>query len=222
MKFIVVGYYTPDTFYEAHARLFANSMKRFDIPYYLEAVPDQGGWILNCGYKPTFILKMMKKFSECNIVYVDCDAEFGQYPVLFEELECNIAIHHFDRRNHPGIKRECYEVLSGTIFLKNVTAVYKLVEKWEAECKRRPGIWDQKALEKVLDGDFYNLPPEYCVICNIMRHIKKPIIVHYQASRIVRENKMNIYKCSMSRDVVAGSFPRLLPALNSSTRPDSL
>ncbi len=221
MKFIVVGYYTRNTFYEDHARIFAASMERLHIPYYLEAIDDLGGWVLNCGYKPSFIVRMMEKFPDCNIVYNDVDAEFLAYPKLFEELDCNFAVHNFDRRNHPKITVEAYEILSGTIFLKNCPAVLELVKKWEAECKRRPGVWDQRCLEKVLGKDFYNLPEAYCVIYNLMWHVKNPVVVHYQASRVVRANRGNLKKCVMNQDVVSGSFPKAFASSNSSTRPDS-
>lgn len=221
MKFIVVGYFTPNTFYEDHARIFAESLKRVGVQYHLEAVEDLGGWVLNCGYKPTFIKRMMEKFPDCNIVYNDVDSEFLCYPELFEDLDCNIGVHYFDRRNHPRITVEAYEILSGTIFLKNVPEVRALVERWEAECKRRPGMWDQKCLEKVLGKDFYNLPAAYCVIYNLMRHVENPVIVHYQASRVVRANRGNLKKCVMNQDRVSGSFPKAFAGPNSSTLPDS-
>lgn len=221
MKFIVIGYYTRNTFYEDHSQVFAKSMDRLDIPYYLEAIDDLGGWILNCGYKPTFIKRMMKKFPDCNIVYVDVDAEFLAYPELFDELDCDVAVHYFDRRNHPKITVEAYEVLSGTIFLKNVKSVFEMVERWESECRRRPGVWDQRSLEKILHGDFYHLPAEYCKIFNLMPRIKNVVIVHYQASRTVRANRGNLKKCVMNQDVVSGSFPKAFAGSNSSTRPDS-
>ena len=61
MKFITVGYYTRNTFYENHADIFIKSMKRLAIPYYVEAIDDLGGWYKNVNYKPTFIKRMMKK-----------------------------------------------------------------------------------------------------------------------------------------------------------------
>ncbi len=208
MNFIVIGYYTRNTFYEDHAQIFVKSMELFNVPYYVEAIDDLGGWYKNVNYKPTFIKKMMQKFSDCNIVYVDVDAEFLAYPKLFEELDCNIAVHYFDRRNHPRVEKEAYEVLSGTIFLKNCWQVYELVEKWEAECKRNPRVWDQRSLEKILQGDFYHLPAEYCKIFNLMPHIKYPVIVHYQASRRIRKNKGKIPKKGFHPEAVPGSFPK--------------
>ena len=76
--------------------------------------------------------------------------------------------------------------------MRNTDETYKLVESWEERCRKRPHQWDQKSLEQVLDGNFYNLPEEYCKIYNIRYPVNKPIIVHYQASRTVRRNSYRI------------------------------
>ena len=96
MKFIVVGYYTRNTFYEDHAQIFVKSMQLFNVPYYVEAIDNLGSWVLNCTYKPIFIKRMMEKFPDCSIVYVDVDAECLSYPELFHDLDYVIAVHYFE------------------------------------------------------------------------------------------------------------------------------
>lgn len=189
MKFIVVGYYTKDPLYEGHALMLAKSLERLGITFHLEAIDSLGTWHKNTGYKPTFIKRMMRKFPNYNIVYNDVDAEFLVYPKLFEELDCNLAVHKFDRRHHRQVKQESYEILSGTIFLKNCPEVFELVGKWEAECEKRPMVWDQKSLEKIIGDQFYDLPPQYCKIFDVMKRVKNAVIVHYQASREFRKRK---------------------------------
>lgn len=213
MKFIVVGYFTRGTFYEDMARAFVSSLKEHKILYYVEGVENLGSWYKNINYKPTFIKRMMEKFPEYNIVYVDCDAKFSAYPELFEEIEDNIAVHLFDKSLHKRKSCKGFEILSGTIFFKNVEEVYKLVEKWEQRCKHKPNQWDQKSLEEVLGEDFFILPPEYCKIFDVMSHIKNPVITHFQASRQVRRNKMKIKKCVMQE-----SLPQVLSNRLSSKR----
>jgi len=190
-NFIVIGYYTKNTFYENHSKVLIKSLEKYNILYHIEEVENLGNWFKNVNYKPTFVKKMMKKFPEMNIVYVDCDAEFFGYPELFDKIEENIAVHLFDRsRFHKKLKG--LEVLSGTIFLKNNEETYSLVERWEEECKRNPHKWDQKSLEKILNGKFYHLPEEYCQIHYTRYKTKNPIIVHYQASKRIRKNKGKI------------------------------
>ena len=202
MKFIVVGYYSKDELYTNYAQRFIDSMEKFNILHYLEAIDSLGNWHKNTGYKPTFIKRMMKKFPNFNIVYNDVDAEFEAYPELFNELDCGIAVYNFDRRHHRNIKQESYEILSGTIFLKNVSSVFELVEKWEEECKKRPMVWDQKSLEKILQGNFYNLPPQYCTIFDVMKKVKNRVVVHYQASREMRKRKnLRVVSGALSKEV---------------------
>lgn len=178
-----------DTLYEIFAKTFIESLKEFDIPYYVEAIDSLGSWYKNTHYKPTFIKKMLRKFPDVNIVYVDCDAVFFAYPNLFEELDCNIAIHLFDRTRYKKNRVTGFEILSGTIFLKNNEEIYELMERWEKECEKNPYVWDQRSLQKILGDNFYNLPPQYCEIFDMEDKVESPIIVHYQASRLVRKNK---------------------------------
>ncbi len=189
--FIVCAYYTVDTMYEQLVVRLKNSLEKFNIPNHIQPITNLGDWHLNTSYKPTFLLEMLNKFPGRDIIYIDADAEFMAYPKLFEHLGCKIGVHYFDRSYH-GRRQTGFEVLSGTIFLKNCDQVKEMVHKWEKECTRRPYTWDQKSLEKVLSGNFLNLPEEYCTIFDTMKHVKEPVVVHYQASRTVRENKGNL------------------------------
>ena len=183
---IVIGYYTRNTLYENKAKEFIESLESYKIPYYVEAIDNLGSWHKNTAYKPTFIKRMMEKFAGEDIIYVDCDAKFFAYPKLFDDLDCDIAVYELDRSCYRG--GHGTEVLSGTIFLRNNLRVLKLVEEWERKCQKSSLVVDQKHLEKVLAGNFYKLPPQYCKIFDTMRHVENQVIVHYQASRIIRRN----------------------------------
>lgn len=187
MEFLVVGYYTANTVYEKYAKQFVKSLRRFHIPHYVERVESLGGWIKNICFKPTFVKTMLKKFPDKNIVYVDVDAEFFGHPVLFDSLDCTIAVYEYDGADYHK-KNWKPEVLSGTIFFKNNEKALEIVEEWERRCKRKR-IWDQKHLQDILNGNFEHLPPEYCKIFDRQNHIGNPIIVHYQCSREVKKNK---------------------------------
>ena len=188
MSFIVVAYYTVDTIYEMHVERLKESLLKFNIPHHVVGIENRGDWYKNTCYKPTFIKEMMEKFPGLDIVYVDADARFKAYPQLFEELKCDVAVHNFDRRHHKTKGVSGFEILSGTIFFRNCPEVMYIVYRWETECAKRPRVWDQKSLARVI-GDYHNLPEEYCTIFDTMRHVKEPVIVHYQASRQVRKNK---------------------------------
>lgn len=188
MNFIIVAYYTRDTIYEQQARRLAESLNKFKVPYDIWAVDNQGTWLKNTGYKPTFIKQMLNKHKPTNIVYVDADAEFKKYPILFETFEGDIGVYVFDRSEYKRSKGGI-EVLSGTIFLKNNDRVLDIVEQWEAYHKMHITQWDQKSLEHVLKGDYSLLPGEYCKIFDRMSKVIDPVIVHYQASRLIRRQR---------------------------------
>jgi len=210
--FIIVGYFTKGTFYEEHTQTLVESLELYDIPYYIEGIESLGDWYKNVNYKPTFIKRMMEKFPDCNIVYVDCDAKLFGWPKLFGEIEANIAVHLFDK-SHFNKSLQGFEVLSGTIFLSNTDETYELVKSWEKLCKEKPHQFDQKSLEKILNGNFYNLPEAYCMICNILKPAAKAIIVHYQASRKIRRNGGKILK-----SILREPLPQVLSKRTSTTK----
>lgn len=186
---IIVSYYTLNTLYEDLAKCLIKSLERYETLHYVEGVPNLNDWSKNTNYKPSFLLNMLKKFPNKSVIWVDCDAELLRYPTLFDWLDCDVAAHEFDRRLYQSRRKNCpKELLSGTLFLRNNERVWNLVEKWKQECEKSPRVWDQKSLEKVLNGDYRRLPAAYCQIHRVMRVVKNPVIVHYQASRRVRKN----------------------------------
>lgn len=189
--FIIVGYYSGDTIYEDKATHLLKSLEKYNIPYHLQRIEDRGGWYANTCYKPTFLVEMIQKFPEHNIVYVDVDAEFMMFPELFYTFEGDIGVYLFDRSCYSKSEHG-FEILSGTIFLRNNLYVSQLLKAWEKECVNNPSVWDQKSLQKVIGDNYTKLPGEYCKIFDRMEWITKPVIVHYQASREVRKNKMRI------------------------------
>jgi len=191
MSYLIVSYYTHNTIYEGKAQKFVQSLQKFNIPYHVEGIESLGNWQKNTGYKPTFVKNMLLKFPETNIVWVDCDAEFFAYPILFDNLSCDVAAYVYDGKEYN--KADWIpELLSGTVYFRNSPKVFAIVEQWEKLCKEQPKIWDQKHLEAVLKKDFELLPGEYCKIMDKMKYIKSPIIVHYQASRTVRIHNGNL------------------------------
>ena len=190
MSYIIVAYFTTDSLYTEAAKQCIKSLQKFNLSYEITPIENQGGWYKNVQYKPTFLKSKLEKFYPRSLVYIDIDAVVCREPVLFEELEnldIDIAVHLLDhskrrRKNLP------FEMLSGTIFLKNNDSVRIIVDEWIKECQKDPKVWDQKALAKVLKNkNFHILPEEYCMIFDYMRDVANPVIKHYQASRQSRD-----------------------------------
>jgi len=160
----------------------------------MKPIQHLGSWQENTRYKPKFILEMLNKYPEYSVVYTDADSEFLKYPMLFnllEEKQIDIAAYLLDHSKYKRQKPP--ELLSGTIFFGNTAKSHQIVEQWRMVCNMFPEMWDQSALHRVIQDDFYHLPPEYCKIFDYMKDVIDPIIVHYQASRIARrrEKKLN-------------------------------
>lgn len=195
-NYIIIAYYTIGTPYEGSANSLRESLRKLAVPHYIQGVPNLGTWHKNTNYKPTFVKEMLNKFKPLSVIYVDCDAIFYRKPVLFESMasdpSVNVGVHLFDRSCYKFQGDQRWEVLSGTIFFKNNDTVMKMVERWEKECRDNPKTFDQKSLEKVLNGNFTQLPAEYCKIFDRHPQIKDPVIVHYQASRKVRRKEWDV------------------------------
>jgi hypothetical protein len=192
MSFVVVGYFTTDTLYEQEAARMIKSLRQHEIPYYIEPVENLGDWFKNTQFKPFFLRQMVDRFKPKSLVYIDVDAEFLAYPALFDELDArpdvHIGVHLLDhaKRGRPHAR---FEMLSGTIFLKNDDVVRDILDRWIGECTDAGALWDQVALAQVLKGlPYYVLPEEYCTIFDYMNDVVNPVIRHYQASRRAKES----------------------------------
>lgn len=198
MKFLIAAYHTNDRLYSEQAIRLKRSVELFNLPHHIKSIDTLGTWQKNTQYKPTFLLDTMEKFLEYNIVYVDVDAEFKQYPILFDSLsnDCKlIAAHQLNHFFHRKRKRPL-ELLSGTLFLPNTATIRNTVKIWKEQCELNPSMWDQRVLEKVVGTNFQLLPEEYCFIFDYKYNREMtPVIVHYQASREVkRKEKSQTHK----------------------------
>ena len=195
-QFLVIAYYTESTSYEVLAESLRQSLNQFSIPHYIEAINDLGSWEKNTHHKAYFIKSILESRNQ-DILYVDVDAKFKQYPELIPSLDCDIAYRTQDFRWRAD------EALSGTLFLKNNDRVKRFVDRWiqlnEATPAERmkPETWEQKNMQRaqreMTDLNYYNLPPEYTFIYDHMKMMYpgvSPVIEHYQESRNVHR-KMN-------------------------------
>lgn len=174
MKFI--SYYTPN--YTEQADRLRNSLNEFQLPYCIEEMPNLGSWDKNTHYKPEFILKHI--VSNDAVVWTDADSVVRENPILFDNLDCDIAVHRFKGK----------ELLSGTVYFRNTEPTIRLLMRWIAINQENPKIFDQKnldqAISEIKDLKVIELPPEYCFIFDLSRDYyggRKPIIEHFQASR---------------------------------------
>jgi hypothetical protein len=172
----VVSFHTDDALYKGHIERLKDSLVDHGIDNYIEEIPRSGGWIANVDYKPVFILKCLEMFDE-NIVWLDADAVVQQYPVLFDDIDADIAVHYKSGK----------ELLSGTMYFSNTEKSKELLREWIALRETKNGVTQpQQVLEELLRGGKYlvhKLPAPYTLIFDHMRHLGPPVIEHFQASR---------------------------------------
>ncbi|MDI9380270.1 MAG: putative nucleotide-diphospho-sugar transferase [Verrucomicrobiota bacterium] len=172
---MVVGYYTAGTGYEKEAKGLIESLRVYGLEYDIRAIQPTD-WQRATQYKATFLAEMVHLYHGQTIVYTDADSRIERYPALFADMDGDIAFH----------RRRGRELLSGTLFLRCNDATADLMERWRAECLRRPNTWDQQCLDAALDGwrgRVGTLPEEYCCIFDTRPMPAEPVIVHRQASR---------------------------------------
>lgn len=193
-KWAIVSFYTSGTGYENEIKKLIESMREFNLSYYIVAYPPLGTWRRNLNYKSLLIRESLNAFPSLDVVFIDADAIIRKNPVLFDELSesdaFDIAIFRLAKR---GI--EPNELVASTIWIKNNEVARKIVDRWHSIATRTPLIRHQKCLDiaiKELIGEsvpirVYNLPFEYaCIYDHPTRDGREATIEQFQASRRLR------------------------------------
>lgn len=203
-KFIIVSFYTLNTQYTdiCHKYLMA-SLSNLNLHSDVRGVPNLGSWNRNTSYKPDFLVHMLDQHPNEDIVFVDADAEILEYPKLFEEIpeEYNFAFHMLDKstwynRVYPEDNR--FELLTGTLFIRNNDLSKEVVKQWAGECASSRE-WEQRILQRIIKDrgiKCYSLPLSYCYIKSLPNgslpnvKVDKVFIAHNQVSRLFKQRMM--------------------------------
>lgn len=187
---LVISFYTRNTDYEKEVERLIFSLKKFSLEYDIEAIDNLGSWQRNTYYKASFIRKMLEKYPGRRILWMDADAVLHSYPVLFDNLDVDLAVCYIDctRYNHPNLG---IVLNSSVLYFANNERARLLLDSWIQENKKNieSGILEQKVLQNLLDGGWKDklkieyLPDSYCQIFDLMAKQGEPIIELFQASR---------------------------------------
>ncbi len=212
----IISYYTKNTLYE---EVFNNYLKpsldKFNLTYDVEAIENKGNWYKNTAYKATCIKKMLNKYKS-DIIYIDVDAKIVKFPQLLFEIPryYDLAYHRLSWFEHwKNGKGDRYDLLSGTMLWRYNYKVLELVDKYEEAVKEDIQTWEQRKLQKLIEGKFpssvndtalkgqnglkiYTLPPQYATVIMHNNELpyhylngKEPVIIHYQKSREFKRQK---------------------------------
>jgi len=185
-KYKIIAYHTNDDIYNAQIKRLKASLTGCD--YYIQRIEPLESWDDAVNYKPEFILKCLNAF-DCNLLYLDADAVVRANPVLLDDIDCDLAVHHY-----PADK-----LFAGTLYLRNCREVKRLVINWIAEMKRLGGVYlaEQTALDNVVSKSslkLYELPPQYALIFDVMSKHGPAVIEHFQASRGIVKRGESVIK----------------------------
>lgn len=167
-KIVFVSYYTEGDYEAVAERYLLPSLKKWKLLYEVQKIGDIGNWQLNTSYKSKFILEMLNK-HKCPIVFLDADAEILKFPELFYKIsdKYDIGAHFLDwywrwRKEKGNPKRE---FLSGTLYVPYKQKAIDLIKQFEKEVKEHPNIWEQKAMQRVIERRkdllIYDIPYSY-------------------------------------------------------------
>jgi len=192
---IIISYYTENTPYEnVMQECLLPGLRKFNLQYDIQGIPDLGSWAHNTGYKSKFILETLLKHKQ-DVCFIDADGDILKYPELLFNIPENydIAIHWllWDLHWHNRQNTDHLELLSGTMVVKYNERAIELLKVWIEAVEKNIQKKEQKTLQDIVENNskyrVYNLPVEYCVVpkhnLEIPKYIGDPIIYHHQASR---------------------------------------
>ena len=191
----LVSFYTLNTGYQREKDRLKNTARRFGYEVDFYEQEDNGSWRRNIHDRIRILRHFLNKYDD-DILYIDCDAEMVQYPILFDNWDKgDLGIVKISREKYFGGDwkqhwKEKYEYLGGTMYFKNNQRTRALLDLWEkldipmetplSQMTLHPAIERLKADGKLT---VYELPPQYTQIFDIMAENGEPVIEHFQASR---------------------------------------
>lgn len=197
--FKIVSWYTPEYQKVLNQYLYP-SLKAIDgIDYQMYAINSNKNWKKNTNLKPIVAEQALKETTK-DILLVDADCKVNEYPILFDEIpeEYDVAMFYLNWNEWYQNASDKVELCSGTLFFKNRSICYDLIEAWKIEASKESNeLPDQVVLADVLKDfprlNIYLLPYEYCWINSMPRgglpFVQRPdkvYIEHFQVSRELR------------------------------------
>ena len=143
--------------------------------------------------KPAFILACLNLFPEYDgLLWTDADSEFLGVPDFTYFQDCHISYLRFKRS-----KDHLEEYLTGTVFYSNTPTTKRFILDWIDETRKYGKHFtpEQDSLKITAARwkdkiSWKELPPKYVYIKGDFNELYpgvRPVILHYQASRVKRK-----------------------------------
>jgi len=143
--------------YQIYADKLLASARKFDVPIDIEIIKSTGSWNSNTHYKPLSILNAMLDHKRKNIIYIDVDAWFMQYPVLFDTFDSDLGAFYWGNGG---------TWCSGTVIVRNCNYMIDFMTEWDEALRANPKQHgDQVAMGKLIiastELDIVKIPAGY-------------------------------------------------------------
>lgn len=200
-NFLIVSFYTKGFYKEVASLYLIPSLQKYELPYYIEEVNSFKDWNKNTNIKAEFCKKMLNKFPNKKLIWLDVDAQIVRYPSFFDK-ECDMGVVYLSWKRWFFYRKDVEdkkELISNVIIFKKHPIVEKIIDMWIEGTKKDPYTWEQKHLEKAVSKykDELNLlilPESYSYLATLPNgELPKaniePVIKQYQISRKTKKRK---------------------------------
>lgn len=157
-----------------HIRPLARSLTALGLDFDIEVIDATEPGRLLGSEKADFILKMWQKHSR-PILWVEADAEMIDLPHLPATLDCDFAVHKWNR----------WEMSTRTLYFGRSPAAEAMLQAWHCFASTYPAIWDGYVLDQAwslissqMSLDTVWLPRAYHAMRGDQDPRRRPVVAH--------------------------------------------
>jgi hypothetical protein len=150
MRFHVVSFYTGDGAYRDFAQTLMRSCDKFGVPHHVEYMTTDANWFHNMIRKPVYLLRKLREIGE-PCVWLDCDCELIQRPVLFERDDVDFMCYNFAADRDNGVVSYAPGKLvasGGVVWAAPTEAGLDWIAEWGEWCARAPDKRDDVTMNE--------------------------------------------------------------------------
>ena len=122
---------------DAPARRLRKALERLQLAFDIEPIATEAGDPIGCVDKADFMLRMWRQHRQ-PLLFVEIDAAVRRLPLLPVSLECDIAVHKWNR----------WEMSARTLYLGTSDASEALLQTWQQLAAIHPAIWEGYLLDQ--------------------------------------------------------------------------
>lgn len=188
----IISFYTENTPYSQEARRLQKSCEQLGLEYHIKGVPSFGSWMLNCVFKPFFILGEFLRLKK-SVFWIDADAVFMREPHWEDFWGCDCAVRKdlWLPDEHPS------QLNTSALFFHYSSGSEQLLRSWVFYAQRML-LDEQQPREGIVSLSLFqamrhhqevlvkNLSIKYVQVFDHSLDLFEaamPVILHYQVSR---------------------------------------